>query len=508
MEGKKLRIKDINNVFLYTDVCSIQYEYVFQEEIKLLVKSISRIRKMLQKDEIQDNLCIDVFQQIRAYMFEVISCLVNYNELVLDIDSIKRQVIRISKIYPVIGNEYIVATKLLIQLNINDTNVLFSRLISKLRENRGKRIAIISKNRLSLCDKEMVNGLLLKNKISFYKDNTFRKVEENYDMTIFLGSERAFGNYANNCPKSKQIIFLGYEAFNNQYNYRGILNELPEVYSTIPEVISINIDKDNREIEELYQPTIVNEEAINRYIKLINQYETQGRRETKVVNAKIFFLEDDRGILLDIDKKYECFNTEINKELEQKNAREIEVDEYIILNNKSQPQLIVDIASQYLGEQAESQQKYINSWKERLSYLINTSGLEETIKLLKSKGISTANQVNVKNWISEFFILPDDKKILDVLGFTVPQKDKIISSEVVIKSSRIRAGKYIFACLREKVKSLNLEELIEGGYQTFEVEELKGASFNIEHVVGIGKTNYQVPITKVGQVFKMKGLEG
>lgn len=116
----------------------------------------------------------------------------------------------------------------------------------------------------------------------------------------------------------------------------------------------------------------------------------------------------------------------------------------------------------------------------------------------------TANEINIRNWMSARTIrarhIEDFTAIMRLIG--MEEKAKLYWANArKLGSAHQRAGQQIRKLLLEKVRQADLQRLEGLGYMAFELPELQGGRIAAYRVKGIASSPVEVPFSQLGKVF-------
>jgi hypothetical protein len=193
--------------------------------------------------------------------------------------------------------------------------------------------------------------------------------------------------------------------------------------------------------------------------------------------------------------------------IEEIPVRDIESGRFIPLRNGGGGDLIVLFANRILGPKAEPTRTLQKEWKDRLRQQIDSSSIHSIASSLAKLGSSkAANISNVRNWISESLIRPDDDSdfhaILRLVGLQ-DRKDEFLEAAKLIDSAHRRAGHEIRKRLLKKlVLEAKLDELKQLGFMTFELEEGDDSSMTVFRVVDVDPNLHDLTISQIAKPFE------
>jgi hypothetical protein len=176
---------------------------------------------------------------------------------------------------------------------------------------------------------------------------------------------------------------------------------------------------------------------------------------------------------------------------------------FLLLRTEGGGDYIIPIANIKLGENAAQLRKMQEQWKERLRKEVETRGLLATcIDLLDLGGSKHVNETNLRNWMSNRSIRPQDDSDFSAIMRLIGLQDKETlykDAADKIESAHRSAGFYIRQLLIKQVAATDLHEIHQKGYKEFELLRSDGGSltaFRIEH---ISPTIIPTPASRIGR---------
>ncbi len=232
--------------------------------------------------------------------------------------------------------------------------------------------------------------------------------------------------------------------------------------------------------------------------------------------ARLFQLEGRKGVFLDAEdgSKALVIDFEGEDEEEQQQGRvkriatsAIEPGMYLLLRSGGGGDLIVPVADKILGGKAASRRKFQQLWKTKLRQAVRTEGAYNVCLRLKGHGSIRANEVNLRNWMSERNIRTEDQRdfaaIMQLVGLgTDAGRCWQIAGE--IDSAHRQAGRRIRRLLLHQVLTANLRELEQRGRMEFELAESGGASVVAVRVVRLAPTVTRVLLHRLNHQFDLE----
>jgi hypothetical protein len=478
---------------------NISFKHVNNSELTFFAESLEAYRKEVQGRYDSDEHLNEVLNLLRRVFFKLTGSFMPYNNVISQElkDELLKKFYQIKNSYPNLFSSLVIeiakSFKVITETNENSMVEYLQDFINN--KCRGiHKIAIVTKRALSLDEKDkFVRGLVEGHKVNYFTENSFRKEISIFDEVFYIGTPNYFGDYVRNTFKGIEIIFVSYDMFNNSMKPKSEFEDLDNkgVFSTLYDRVTFG-----KSIQKEVLINFEEKESLNIAVnKFLDEQTRTGTNSSDAVEASIVYLENDRFLFAPQDSKIRVFIPEVKSNfVKQKNFKDLEEDDYIVIRNESDTKLIAEVADQILKSKAKSYRQLQQKWKKRLRYNVEKKGINRISEILSKKyKLKTASTVSIRNWCNENSICPTElPKLLQALKFTEEEVIEIYSKMQEIKRAHIKAGRLISSKLMNELSTEILRELREQGYYTFTSEEFDGASFNIERVVSIDQSGYLI----------------
>lgn len=339
-----------------------------------------------------------------------------------------------------------------------------------------------------------------------------------YQQIILLGATCWFPDFAFTSPRAKEIHVLCYNwirdkkrgstVFSNPTNFQVRANEYEARANKYEaNLLSNQIDNQDSGAIDTSEHTIIQAEEVlptidwHHISKTVSQLHATNSHEG--VLAKLFFLENSLGVLLEYDDKATTLVIDLEEEIapvNRKPSTDIKPGMFVLLRTSGGGDLIIPLADRLLGNKAELARKAQRLWKDRLRSIIEKIGIKNTITQLKKMGSPRANEVNLRNWLSYRSIKTDDYKdflaIMTLLQYG-SKAEKFWEIMKLIDHAHRKAGRHIRKLLLKQVKTADLKDLERLGKKTFELPEVEGGSLTAFRVTDISADNFNIAYSKL-----------
>lgn len=233
--------------------------------------------------------------------------------------------------------------------------------------------------------------------------------------------------------------------------------------------------------------------------------------EHEDTEARLFQLEGKAGVFLDAEDGSTALVIDMEEEEQGRVKRittsAIEPGMYILLRAGGGGDYIIPVADKILGERADSRRKFQRLWKAKLHEAVRANGAYVACQRLKSFGSTRANEVNLRNWMSERNIRTEDPRdfhaIMQLVGLGA---DAVRCWQIAgeIDRAHRQAGRHIRRLLLRQVLASDLRELEQRGRMQFELSDSGGASVVAMRVVAIAPTVTRISLSHLGRQFELE----
>lgn len=233
--------------------------------------------------------------------------------------------------------------------------------------------------------------------------------------------------------------------------------------------------------------------------------------EQEDTEARLFQLEGKAGVFLDAEDGSTALVIDMEEEEQGRVKRiatsVIEPGMYILLRAGGGGDYIIPVADKLLGERADSRRKFQRLWKAKLREAVRADGAYAACQRLKSFGSIRANEVNLRNWMSERNIRTEDPRdfhaIMQLVGLGADAARCWQIAGEIDRAHR-QAGRYIRKLLLRQVLASDLRELEQRGRMEFELPDSGGASVVAMRVVAVAPTVARISLSHLGRQFELE----
>ncbi|WP_114167393.1 hypothetical protein [Exiguobacterium sp. TNDT2] len=503
-------IEEMNK--LYSEMAiEIQVKEIASNPLLLLSKSISRLKVEIDSNYQSYDDVNETLFYLRKVLSKFTTSLLNYNEILKAEEKKHLQLLfsRIRKSYNALYKSHFVdvteSLKGVLEMNENSlTNEVIHNVHTVMQKQNNIKLAIVTKKSLNDEEKEKLITRLNKTEgLNFFTENGFRNEARTYDYTIYIGSPKYCSSYTANTFKSKNVLFIAYDFYDNNFVLReplkgiGRSQTVSTIYKNV-EVINPSIDTKKYIFRDPLEPS----EMLNRFIQ--RAHRENSNEIIDVLEAMVVYLENNRFIFIPKNTKIKTVSAE--GKVTYTKVNNLEENSYIIIRNRSDSKLVAEIADLFfLKEKTDEFRNIQSQWKEKLKSISRKFGVNRMSQILRTKySIKYATPNSLKNWMKEDTIEPRAlEELLTILKYSDQEKKKTLTATKEIRSAHQKAGRLISDKLMKDISTEMLETLKEKGYHTFESKEFNDVTFNIERVIYVDNAVKEVSINQIMKLHKL-----
>ena len=338
-----------------------------------------------------------------------------------------------------------------------------------------------------------------------------------FNKLVVVGSTRWFPDYVFTAPRAQELDIIQYNFITDKWQSEPVF--INSINNTNPLVIIKSHvsqpDKiDGTHTEGVVQGYLNPDEILPSSINL-SQIAKQFTRSSPVVGeeeyveARLFLLEGETAVFLDANFQQHIIDLQEHGEDQVKKipVTNIEPDMFIIVRTSGGGDYIIPVADRILREKATQFRKLQKEWKTLLRNKVRVYGTHQVSRNLINLGSPKANsEQNLRNWMSDKGIKPDDDKDFDAILRFVGLGDRLNEFHEAARSLVIahrQAGRNIRKLLMNQIWNSNLQQLQRLGKMDFELAEADGGSMTAFRVVDINTETIRVPHSKIAHPFQL-----
>jgi hypothetical protein len=508
-----MKISSINRLYS-PDPKYVHFLHVPCRELSVYFEELSRFRNECNRLNDDDQL-LDAYYWFRRCFFRICGSLLPYGEVLSQeiVKDLLQKLQLIKRSFPDFFKIAVVplaqAFKTVIDMKENRMTEYICQHLNQ-QTSRTTNIAVVLKRTLVHAEEKHMTEILKGQNVkilnvSLFSESSFRKSLQTFDEVIFVGTPDYFEPLVVTSFKAEITTFISYEMFSNEMCMISSFSDLREhVISTVFDNIQVGTPLEKN--VHMNAAEHGNEDVQSTVQKILRSQASTNELDTnQPVEAHIVYLENRRFIFASKESKIRIITSEGKGSIHHVSLKELEADDYIILRNERDSRLIAETAdSEILKDEAPRLRELQERWKNQLRTVLKRKGMFKLCdELTKRHGMKTASPASVRNWCGEESICPQELPLLlKALGFEINESNEIVAAMKKIQSSHIQAGRLISEMLVREISGDIYQELLEHGSYTFTSSWFKGASFNIERVIGIGDTIHEVMPYNLMKPFK------
>lgn len=509
-----ITLSDINQIYCCSKEHEIQSPYPLEHpefrDFCLTLKNFER--KLRQQEEIEEDYWKSFLRPLRRYRFQLSSAPLPFCYPVIhksELAEFSRKLATCKDIYPAFASDAIELFELVTNLSKSTANPILDLITTLYNKGKIEKVALLLKeSHLIQAVKEILSDH--QNLRNLELVNPFQLRDSHCYQSLFVvGAARWFPDYVFSAPRAQKIQLIHYNWITSKWKPEPVF--IGSVPWQSPKLEKVDVQLKTEKVEEYLEPddilpTINWSQIIQRFSR-----SSETSFDQKEVKARLLLLEGNTGIFLDSDASAIAIDLREDNE-SQINTRidvnDIEPGMFILSRTSSGGDYILNLANRILGAEAQRLRSLQNEWKSLLRQRVNLSSVDNVSKCLSQLGAPRANQVNIRNWMSDKFIRPDDDKDFESILIFIGLKDRtneLYEAAGVILSAHRKAGKHIRDLLLEKVIKANLYQLKQLGKMTFNLDEdeVDNGSMIAIRVVDIDPEFRIIPVSKIAQLFEL-----
>lgn len=507
-----ITLSDINKIYLCGQEHEIQSLYPLEHpefrDFCLALKNFER--KLRKEEEIEEDYWRKFLRPLRRYRFQLSAAPLPFCYPVIEeseLSELLKKLARCNSIYPAFALDAIDLVERVTNLSKLEANPIMDLITSLYSKEKKEKVALLLKeSHLMPAVKEILSD---NPKLSHLElVNSFQLRENHcYQSLVIVGAARWFPDYVFSAPRAQKIQLIHYSWIRSKWNPEPVF--IGSVPWQPPKPEKVNLQLKTERLENYLDPDDILP-TIN-WSQILQGFSRSSTisLDQKEVKARLFLLEGNTGIFLDSDASAividltEDDESRVNIRID---VTDIEPGMFLLLRTSGGGDYILNLANCILGIQAQYLRALQHEWKSLLRQKVHSSSLDNVSKCLYQLGSSRANQVNVRNWMSDKFIRPDDDKDFEAILCLVGLKDRtheFYEAASAILSAHRKAGQQIRKLLLDKVLRANLHQLKQLGTMKFELDKIDSGSMTVFRVVDIAPELHNVPVSKTAQIFEI-----
>jgi len=486
-------ISEIDKIY-NTKPINIELEEIESKTLSTFLKSINALKLEIDLNYSDYNILEEIHFFLRKISNKFTTNFFNYDLILSDEEKnfLKKHLEEVKNSFNALYKDKVLdiltSLKELMTLKSNFmTEKVISVIVDNFKKSSKFKLAFVTRRAITFDEKMIFEKHLMDfKKINFFTENGFRSDINFYDCVVYIGSPRYFSEYTINTLKSKKVIFIAYNFFDNKFVHSEPLKKINQknTLSTIYDEVYFKEPKKQQQKNFLVPEPLTSKKMLEKFLN--NTKEDSQIDKTDLSEIITTYFENDRCMFVPTNAKIKTLSWD--GKVNYTAVNDLEEDTFIIIRNKSDSKLIGEIADEfYLKEKTLEYRNLQSEWKSKLKKLIINHGLKDAARLLKSEfKINSSNVSSIKNWIKEESIQPRELEgILRALDYKAIEIKKILTVTSEIMNAHRQSGRLISEKLMKEISPTVINELKEKGYHTFNSKEFSNVTFNIERIIYI-----------------------
>lgn len=497
----------VNQLYHLFERCSLAYHGVRHDPFQDYWSKVTSVSSTLAHVA-DDRMVVEFLRLLRRYRFEMTAAPLSYNNsLLVSLDQVSqvRRFARLARVtYPNLTDPIERVADSFLQLRCSGDNPLLAQIkkILSTKEPETAGVLVIdsrfiqpTRDLLISHSDHDITEILTPNRLH---------VSRGYDLLLVLGPTRWFPDHVFNAPRAAEIHVITYDwnlrQWEPQSSFMGARGEFRVRSTSRPSRVAARpLDEIERELDW--------EEIEQRWTARV-----EGDRvaeDSDAIAARLYLLEGGFAAFLDATGRRATLTidpeADDSSRVKQLADRDIEVGMFVVIRADSDHGYILPIADRILGDLARPYREWQHQWKARLRAEVRKQDAFQVALKLIDLGSERADEVNVRNWMSETTIAPakqsDFEAIARLTGLS-NQSEEIWKMANSIRNAHLRAGIQVQKQLRNMVRSVDTEELEQKGMLEFELSDIPGGRLTAFRVEDRSDRTVFLPSSRIENAFR------
>ena len=222
------------------------------------------------------------------------------------------------------------------------------------------------------------------------------------------------------------------------------------------------------------------------------------------VDAVALMLEGDDFVLMEGGEGRRAWIVDLDQDKPVRNVpvEDLTAGVFVLLRTEGGGDYVAEVADRVLGDHARPTREAQRRWKSRLRAAVREGGRHAVITELQRLGSPSANDSNLRNWLSPRNIKTRDRADFDAILALVGldgEGDAIWRQMAVIDKAHKAAGQVIRKQLMAEVLRTDPRELLRHGRLDFELDQ-GGGALTAFRVVAVAAERRRVPRNRLDRV--------
>ena len=518
----------VNDIYSCSNCCKIKHHPVKHHEFGNFCLQLKNFERQLN-EAAEDDYWKTFLRPLRQYQFELCAAPLPFNHSTVcqpeTLDVLEKHLSRCERLYP---NFTITARALLAYVTVlsqSYENPLLDFIAEIYSTCWGENVALLVKESklISAVEKMLATNPRLRG-IELLVPSQLRG-GTCYERLIVIGPTRWFPDYIFSASRATEIEILHYSWIRDKWQPEPVFLGSNNVQTLAPQTVQFAMPEkvnsnDNATVGNYLEPEELLLPPIN-WSQIVKDFARSSLdsldQEDEDLESRLFLLEGRAAAFLDAKAKQIVIDLKGNDEIDLEEDNQSQVEKipvtdiepgmFILLRTSGGGDYIIALANRRLGEKAQRTRALQSEWKALLRQKVKSSGIQTVIKYLLKLGSLHANELNVRNWMSERHIRPDNDQDFDAILNFVGLGDRLkqfYEAASLINSAHRSAGKHIRKLLLQRVCQSDLQQLERLGKMNFELSEVDGGSMTAFRIVDISTKTVMVSTSKIAHPFQLE----
>ncbi len=413
---------------------------------------------------------------------------------------------RTARAYPSLAEEVGKVVDLLLKLRSCRDNPLLDALETQVGPCSGSTVVLVRQNRLIDAVQDSLDSRVSTQGFEAIGIEAARDLAP-VDRVILIGSIRWYPSHVLAAPKAHLAEVVSYKW--NGSRWRAEQAFLGGNARNDDEPLG-QYDEDDAELDEDWPK--IDWEGIARRAAASGAGNDNDAEAQEQVEARLFSLDGGGAVFLHAADGAKSLVID-PRESGDCRVKRIETDEiepgmFVLLRTEGGGDLVAPVANRLLGEKrARESRDAQDMWKKRLRDQVRHKGALRVSLDLIERGSHRANEINVRNWMSDRTIGTQEKNdfaaIMGLVGLGT-ETERYWGITRQLRAAHLRAGRKIGDWLVAQVRTVNLRDLDRKGQMDFVLSDAVGGRLTAFRVEGRSPTRTWVLASRVDRAFQLE----
>lgn len=514
-------LDSVTEIFNSTEEAEFAFQPVRDADVAEFSDAYRRFKRRLG-DSREHRYWRRVLRALGYYRFEILASPLPFDSPVLEPDQrskvLQKSLSRLSQLYPQQCDEAKHLVGRFEELIARSDAPLLSSITESLQEREVESAALV------VSEPRLVDGVAEHISISPDTDGvTVLSPRELVDQPPFaemylVGRMSWFPPWIARAPRAGRVTLVSYAGVRASVSPGPLLDGEQQGRPIAPVQMGDDGDAardeagsgDDGDLDDLEIRPELDLEAIADRMRHETTSASDGRDSDEFVTAQPIELERDRVVFFESDDST-AWVIDLD-EAEDNRVRSLAVEAvepglYILLRTEGGGDVLIPIADELLGDEAERLRRLQEEWKSALRDYVHDAGLRRTVRDLREAGCSVASRFNVRRWTSPSRHViktksrRDFEALVDIIGLGDADED-YWKAMVAIRDMHLRAGQVIRERLLDAVTHADLNDLSGRGVVRFELAEADAGQLTAFRVRSVPDRTVRLPRGRLREVLR------